>query len=308
MGLNKELWLTTIQENLFKSDEFLNTVGLDHSAYVDNRTVHIPQAGANPAVYRNLDVFPAQVGTRTDTDLEYNVDLFYSQPIRIGRDETQYISYDKRASVLSSHLRKMRNVMGNHTLYKWASNATVIRTTSSTTNNAALAPGATGTRKLPTLEDFFNCNSVLDMQDLNPADNRYAIVPSNMYWQLINDSNIKKNLEWGANPVAPTGKVPVVAGITLLKRSSVLVYDNSGTPVLKTVSQEGAPSSTANSDNLGILVVSESYVSKAVGQIEVLQNNGDPTYYGDILSIIVAHGASRMRSNGEGIVSLVQSA
>lgn len=308
MSLNKELWRQTIEEQLFKNDEFLNVVGLDHSSYVNNRTVHIPQAGSNPTISKNLSVFPVAVGSRTDADLTYNVDLFYSQPIRVGVDETQYLSYDKRSSVLSSHLKKMRNVMGNNTLYNWAGgvpSASIIRTTGSAVGSA-LAPSATGTRKVPTLADFYNANNILDAQDLNPSDTRYAIVPSSMYWQLINDSNISKYLEWGASPVAPSGKVPTIAGITLLKRSTVTVWDNTGTPVIKTVNDEGTPSSPATSDNLGILIISESYVSKALGAIEVFTEDKNPTYFGDIMSVSVAHGASKMRTGGEGLVALVQ--
>ena len=308
MALNKEIWLQTIEEQLFKNDEFLNVVGLDHSAYVNNITVHIPQAGSNPTVSKNLNVFPAPVSSRTDADLTYNIDLYYSQPIRVGVDETQYLSYDKRMSVLSSHLKKMRNVIGNNTLYQWGGgvpSASIIRT-SGTAVATALAPSATGTRKVATLSDFYNANNILDAQNLNPSDNRYAIIPSSMYWQLINDSNITKSLEWGSSPVAPSGKVPMIAGITLLKRSTVNVWDNTGTPVIKAVDGEGTPSSPATSDNLGILIVSESYVSKAVGNIDVYTDNKNPLYYGDIMSVVVAQGASKMRTNGEGIVALIQ--
>lgn len=308
MALDQQLWLTTIQEQLFKNDEFLNTVGLDHSGYVDNKTVHIPQAGSNPTVSKNLTVFPAPVGTRTDADLTYDMNLYYSQPIRVGVDETAFISYNKRASVLSSHLKKMRNVMGNNTLYQWGGgvpSGSIIRTTGTATAKA-LAPSATGTRKDPKLEDFFTANSILDMQDLNPGDNRYALIPANMYWALINDDNIKKNLEWGASPVSPTGKVPIVAGITLLKRSSIVVFDNTGTPVIKTVNDEGTPSSPAATDNLGILIISESYVSRALGAIKIFERNNDPEYFGDIMSVEVAQGGSKMRTNGEGLVALVQ--
>lgn len=311
MALDKELWLTTIQEQLFKSDEFLNIVGIDHGAYVDNITVHIPQAGSNPTVSKNLTSFPAPIGTRTDADLTYSMDMYYTQPIRVGKDETQFICYDKRASVLSSHIKKMRNVLGNNTLYKWATPvsavaASQVRTTG--TSSATLAPGATGTRKAATLKDFYDANAILDGQDLNPADNRYAIIPSQMYWGLINDSNISKHLEWGDSPVAPSGKVPMLAGITLLKRSSVVVFDNTATPLIKAIGDEGTVTTTAATDNMGILVVSESYVSKALGTIEVFDNQGVAQYYGDILSAVVTFGASKMRTNGEGIVAIIQAA
>jgi hypothetical protein len=308
MALDQQLWLSTIQKQLYLSDEFLNTVGLDHSGYVNNLTVHIPQAGSNPTVSKNLSSFPAAIGSRTDSDLTYNMNLYYSQPIRVGIDETQFISYDKRASVLDSHLNKMRNVIGNNTLYAWAPSgaATQLRTTGATAVATALAPSATGTRKPVTLQDFMNAASLLDMQNLNPADQRYCIIPSNMYYQMVMDTNISKYLEYGASPVAPTGVVPMLAGFKIIKRSSVVVFDNTGTPVIKTVGDDGVPSSPATTDNMAALFVSSSYVSRAFGAINVYTLDKDPSYYGDILSTTVCQGASKMRTGQEGIVALIQ--
>lgn len=307
MALPKELWLGTIQEQLFKNDEFLNTVGVDHSAYVNNLTVHVPQAGANPTISKNLNVFPAAIGSRTDVDLTYNMNLYYSEPIRVGFDETAFLSYDKRASVMSAHMKKLRNVIGNNTLYSWAAAgaANIVETTGSAVNTA-LAPSATGNRNAITLADFRSASAILDAQDLNPADERFAIIPSALYWQLMGDSNITKHLEWGGSAVAPSGMLPMVAGIKLIKRSSVVVYDNTATPVIKTVNDEGTPTSPASTDNLGCLVISSSYVSKALGAINVYANDGVAEFYGDVISATVAHGAAKLRTNAEGIVAIVQ--
>lgn len=306
-ALDKQLWISTIQAQLYKNDEFLNTVGQDHSGYVNNITVNVPQAGTNPTVSKNLNVFPAPVGSRTDSNLTYNIDLYYSQPIRIGIDETQYISYDKRASVLDAHLKKMRNVIGNNTLYKWAptASATAQVLTSGSAVGTALAPGATGTRNAATYSDFTKCASILDQQNLGP-DERYAIIPAAMYWQLTTDTNISKYLEYGASPVVPSGKIPMLAGFKLIMRSSVVVYDNTGTRVIKTIGDDGEPSSTATTDNLGALFISSSYVAKAFGSIDVFTQNNDPKYYGDIISTVVAQGATKLRTGGEGIVALIQ--
>ena len=273
---------------------------------MNNRTVHVPQAGANPTISKNLSQFPAEVTTRTDSDLTYNIDLFYSQPIRVGVDETQYISYNKMASVTQAHMKKLSNVVGNNMLYKWASGVPTssIITTTGATSGAALAPSATGTRKVPLSDDFFSAAAILDSQNLNPGDRRFAIIPSSMYWRLINDDKIKKFLEWGENPVTPTGKVAQIAGISLLKRSTVAVFDNS--QVLKSVDDEGTPSSAATSDNMGILIISESYVSRAFGAVDLFLQPQNPMFYGDIISAVVPAGGNVMRTNGEGIVALVQ--
>lgn len=307
MALDKQLWLGTIQEQLFKSDEFLNTVGVDHSGYTNNLTVHIPQAGANPTVSKNLSVFPASIGSRTDTDLTYNMNLYYSQPIRIGVDETQYISYEKRASVLSSHMKKMRNVIGNNTLYSWAisANAGAQVLTTGSAVSTALAPSATSTRLAVTYADFVKAKSILDQQNLNAGDDIYCIIPTAMYYQMLLDTNISKYLEFGY-ATAQEGKVPMLAGCKLIKRSSVVVYDNTATRIIKTVNDEGTPSSPATTDNMAALFISSSYVSKALGAIKVYTENDSPTLYGDVVSTTVCHGASKMRTNHEGVVALIQ--
>lgn len=310
MALDQQLWLSTIQKQLYKNDSFLNTVGVDHSGYVNNITVHIPQAGSNPTISKNLTQFPAQIGSRTDADLTYTVDLYYSQPIRVGFDETAFISYDKRASVLDAHLRTMRNAIGNNTLYKWGAAASAagsqVRTTG-TASSTALAPSATSTRLAIKYADFTTAASILDGQDVDPNDERYCIMPQALYWQMTNDTNISKYLEYGASPVVPSGKVPMIAGFKIIVRSSVVVYDNSTSPaVIKTVGDSGVPSSPAATDNLAALCISSSCVSKAFGAINVYTLEQDPSMYGDVLSTTVAMGASKMRTSGEGVVSIIQ--
>jgi hypothetical protein len=307
MALDKQIWLSQIQEQLLKDDSFLNIVGTDHSGYTNNLTVHVPQAGANPTISKNLSVFPASIGSRTDVDLTYNMNLYYSEPIRIGQDETQYISYAKRASVLGGHLGKMRNVIGNNTLYSWATSnlaGSQVLTTGSAVSTA-LAPSATSTRLAVTYADFVRAKSILDQQNLNPADEIYCIIPTAMYYQMLLDTNVSKYLEFG-QATAQSGIVPMLAGCKLIKRSSVVVYDNTATRVIKSVNDEGTPSSPATTDNLGALFISSSYVSKALGAIKVYTEENSPTLYGDVLSTTVCHGAAKLRTNCEGIVALIQ--
>lgn len=309
-ALDQQLWLSTIEAQLFKNDQVMNLVGRDHSGYVNNTTVHIPQAGSNPTISKDLNSFPAAIGSRTDADLTYNMNIYYSQPIRLGVDELQYISYDKRASVLDSHIRKMSNVITNQMLYKWAAAAAAAGSQVKTTGSAvptALAPSATSTRLAIQFADFLSAAAILAGQNLNPSDNIYCIMPAALYYQIMRDTNISKFLEYGGpSSVAVNANVPMLAGMKILVRSSTVVYDNTSTGILKTVNDEGTPSSPAATDNLACLCVSESYVSKAKGALNVYTRNNDPSYYGDILSVTQVFGASQMRTNGEGVVSIIQ--
>jgi hypothetical protein len=56
------------------------------------------------------------------------------------------------------------------------------------------------------------------------------------------------------------------------------------------------------------MVVHEKYVRKAKGAIKVYEELDSPTMYGDVFSAQVFHGASKSRTNGEGIVNIIQTA
>ena len=86
-GVLTEVWVKTIQEVLFaKNNEFLRA-SVNHDAFVVNKTVHVPQAGSLPGSVKNRTPFPAEVKDRNDTTLDYDLDSFSVDPVRIGRIE-----------------------------------------------------------------------------------------------------------------------------------------------------------------------------------------------------------------------------
>lgn len=306
MALQREIWISDIKENLFANNSFMNMIGLDHSAYVNYKTVHIPQAGSNPAVTKNRGVYPASISQRTDSELTYSLNEYTAEPILLTDIDALQISYNKRQSILKQHIDKLSDVVANNTLYNWAATSGdfQVRTTGSAVNTA-LAPSATGTRNAINLQDLRTAAKILDESNVNMNDKRYLVLPASMYYQLIGDSNVSKYLEFGA-ATAGTGKVAQIMGFDLIVRSSVVVYDNTGTPVIKSVNDEGIPSSPAATDNLGALAISSSYVTKALGDIKVFADEDKPEYYGSIFSSLVMHGATKMRTDGVGVVSIVQ--
>lgn len=99
MALNKQVWLNTIVENFFPDNSFA-TKSIDDSLFVNNKTVHIPNAGAPSGVEINRTTKPASVKQRTDQDLEYSMDELTTNPIYILNIDTVELSYDKRTSIL----------------------------------------------------------------------------------------------------------------------------------------------------------------------------------------------------------------
>jgi len=311
MALQKEIWISDIESNLYANNAFLNVIGKDDSAYVSYKTVHLPQAGSKPTVVIDRASLPAAITQRTDADLTYNLKEFTTNPILIQDTEAVQVSYNKRQDVLSDHIKQLSSSVANNALYSWAASGSgrIVRTSGSAVSGA-LAPSATSTRKAITLQDLQDARTILASDDINQDEEFYLIMPASMYWsQFVGIDKISKFLEFGANtPVLPTGVVNRILGMNIVIRSSVVVYDNTGTPVIKSTGSDGLPSSPTTTDNMGCILTSKYAVRKATGSVSVFDNMGDPTFYGDVFSALVLHGAAKARTNQEGIVSIVQAA
>lgn len=307
MALDREQWLADIQENLFKDNAIINRA-VNHDGFVNYKTVHVPQAGAVPTVTKNLTSFPATISQRTDSELTYSMDTYYVEPIHIERgQETAFLSYDKRMSVLMNNINWLEEVITNNAIYKWApSGATrIVRTTGGATG--PLAPSATGTRKAITLANILSAKAILDAENV-PQSGRILLLPSDMYnVDLLAIADIYQQQSYGQSAL-PSGVVARIHGFDIMIRSTVLVYDNTATPVIKAVGDTGVPSSPAASDNLAVLAYHPMFVAKAKGNADVFVDDNKPEFYGSIVSALQLFGASKMRTSQVGVVAIVQAA
>lgn len=308
MALQKEQWLQDIQDNLFKDNAIINRA-VSHDGFVNYKTVHVPQAGANPTISKNISSFPATISQRTDTELTYSMDTYYVEPIHIEKgQETAFLSYDKRMSVLGNNISTLEEVLTNNALYKWApAGATRLVRTSGSASSGALAPSATGTRLALTLADILKAKAILDKENV-PATGRILLLPSDIYnTQLLAIQDVYQQQSFGQSAL-PSGVVARIHGFDIMTRSSVLVYDNTATPVIKAVGDSGVPSSPAATDNLACLAYHPSFVAKAMGSAQVFIEEDKADYYGSIVSAFQLFGASKLRTSGIGVVGIVQSA
>lgn len=308
MALQQEIWIKEIKENLFPDDSFMKKA-TDHSMWVNYRTVHVPQAGAVPGVVQNRGVVPATVGGRVDTELTYNLNSYTTDPVLVQNFEQLQLSYDKRASVLKNIMSQLQFVVATQTLYAWAPSgaARIVRTSGSTSTGNLPHSTATGSRKMLTLADVTRAKKRLD-DDNVPSSGRILLLNSAMYNNdLLNITGVIYADSFGS-PNMPTGVVARLMGFDIMMRSDVVVYDNTGTPVIKAINGDGSITSPASNDNGAALAFHPDYVCHALGGITPFYKEQDPTYYGDIFSAEVAHGSSKLRSDQKGIVAIVQEA
>lgn len=295
MALQTEVWIRDIQEQLFANNEFLN-YAVNHSEYVNNKTVHVPIAGSPPSVEVDRSSLPAAISQRTDTELTYNLAEFTTNPMLITNLEEIQTSYNKRQSVLGHHISAMADLIAQNTLVDWAAPAANVVVTTGAASSV-LAPSATGTRKAITLADLRSAAAKLDKQNV-PKNDRYAIMDSELYYQLLSDSTVLSSETMGSANL-PSGVVRQLFGFNILTRSNTPIYDNTNN--VKAVGAAGAIT-----DNLSVICYQAGFVAKAMGATKVFADEDKPEYYGSVFSALQMHKGSKLRTNGTGTVAIVQ--
>lgn len=301
MALQTEVWVADIQENLFYQNEFLN-LAVDHSAYISNKTVHVPQAGGNPTVVKNRTDLEATLSQRTDTELTYDLDNYTTDPVVVKDVEDLQVSYAKRQSVMGQHIATLGDVIASETLQKWAvtgSTTHVLRTTGADT---AMLPNstATGTRKLLTHLDIARAAAIMDI-DKVPRQGRFAVIPTAMLTGLFSDTELLKLRALVSEDMVKMGVIAELHGFKIISRGAVVRYTNAGANNIRT--QVAADAAT---DCAGAIFFSRFMVCQALGDIFVYINEKVAKSYGDVMSAEVNHAANFLRPNNVGRVSIAQ--
>lgn len=118
MPLQKEIWIDSILNGLFAENSFLN-YSVDHSEFVSNHVVHVPNAGKESKVEMDRASRPATVSKRDDSELTYQLHEFTTDPVLIENAEEVELSYNKRESVISVDRAHLQEKVGEYILSQW---------------------------------------------------------------------------------------------------------------------------------------------------------------------------------------------
>lgn len=299
MALEKEIWREDIVGGLYKGNEFLLRSKDESGSVLSGKVVHLPQAGVASGIVKNRTTLPATVNKRSDTEVTYVLDEYTSNPILIPNIDTVQLSYDKRASVLEEDMATIRQVTADWMLRIWAGQtaAQIIRTTGAAVT--AKAAGATGTRKAFTKDDLRAARLKLNNQNI-PKEGRVALIPSDMMDTLLADSDLLKR-DYGNELDLKNGVIVRLFGFDLMERSTVNIYDATATPVVK-----DPDAASAVTDNASVLCWQPMAVERALGTVDMFERLGDPTYFGDIYSLLLMMGGRQRRGDLKGVVSIVE--
>ena len=297
MAIQREIWMSSIIEGLFADNSFLSKAFSADMFVNAGRTVHIPNAGAPSGVVKNRATKPASVETRTDTVLSFNLDEFTTNPIYIPHADTVELSYNKRESVLRQDKSVLQETVGNAFLFNWSpTSANSIKTTGSVTT--AHTQGATGNRLKFTKADVLAAMTKFN-EDNIPQTERYLLLDAVMYSELLSDLTANESQAFHAGVDTANGVVGRLLTFNVMVRSKVLRYTGSGT------AKEWTTAGAAT-DNAAALAWHVNSVCRALGEVNAFENEGDPTWYGDIYSFLVRAGGRPMRADAKGLLAIIQ--
>jgi hypothetical protein len=299
MAIQKEIWMNSIVEGLFADNSFLSKAFSADMFVNAGRTVHIPNAGAPSNVVKNRTQKPADVKTRTDSPLSFDLDEYTTDPIYIPHADTVELSYNKRESVLRNDKAKLQDVVGNGFLYYWSPDK---NNSISTTGKAveSHAPSATGNRKAFSKADVMAAYTRFNSDDV-PQTERYLLLDAVMYSQLLEDLTANESQAFHAGVNTAQGIVGKLLTFNVMIRSKALRYTAAG------AAKEWTAAGAAT-DNAGGLAWHVNSVCRALGEVVAYENLGDSTWYGDIYSFLVRAGGRPMRQDVKGLLAITQAA
>lgn len=290
-----------VDEALFPDDAFYANA-VDDSAFVQGDKVVYPVSGDAPEVVENPAVFPLIANGRLDTTNEYYLNLFATLPSRIATDEKTLLNYDKLASMTKQHQNVLNRKIAERFLKIWfpVGDSTKIKRTTGSAGVSNGPVGSTGNRKLTKANDLIDMATLMNGMDI-PLENRFCLLDSQMYGELMLDDDFKSYTKTGNVGVAEKGVVAMYAGFKIYVRSRAGIY-NTG---LSATKEFGA--AIASTDNRASLFWHKDYVTKAKGGVETFMDEKNPSYLGDIINFSVRSGG-RVRADLLGVAALVQAA
>ncbi len=320
VGITPDIWTNYIVENIFKNNEFL-LQSIDESQYVlCGGVVHIPQAGAASGVKRNRTLLPATITRRSDTDVTYALDEFTTDPRFIPEADKVELSYDKMQSCMTEDMSYLSQVIADTMLWNWRPQWYI---KASKFKSADYLIHGTGLRTGVCVDDFAKAKEVFDKWGI-PKDGRRVILNTEMYNQICEDVRTSTLINLSAVYDHVNGRLKKLEGFEIEERSTVLLASNSTLSAVSGKSYykftgrdlnyspedyESIVLGDKSADNTACaigLFWHPNFVRRAIGTTKMFNNDGDPTYYGDIYSFLQRAGGRLSRGDGRGALGIIQ--
>lgn len=285
MAIQKEIWTDEIVKGLWADNSFLSRARNFDGFVNQGKTVHVPNAGASSKSQKNRTELPATVSKREDKDLNFVLDEFTTDPVLIPYADTVELSYDKRTSVISEDRASLHDRVANAILYSWSKDL----------KNALRFKSGKFTK-----DNVHEVMAKFNKEDV-PQEGRTLLIDADQHMQLINSLTAKESEAFYSQVDTARGVIGRLFSFDIMLRSKALLFDES----LKAKEFIGEAEET---DLTGALAWHKDSVCRAMGEVVMFGQEGDPTMYGDVYSFLLRAGGRSIRADQKGVVALISEA
>jgi hypothetical protein len=267
-GLNKEIWINQVLEGFYPSTSWL-TRSSDMSEHVENNTINLAEAGADPNVRVNNSSWPIPFAQRSDTPLALPLDTLDTENTLVRNVEEMETSYNKMESVVRGHRNALRDAQGVRASFHWAP------AQDGTYTPIIPSTGATvGGFKKTKLNDIIDLGQKFNALDA-PAEGRILLLSTEALAHLQTEdvALFKALLSLAGNVSGPFN----LFGFTTYVYSKTPKYDSNGD-----IKPIGAAPAVGDVKCLAQAWV-ETEVMRAVGTTDLFERLNDPGERGDIV-------------------------
>ena len=296
-GIDVAMWVNYVTEKLYANNSFIQAAYSDDEFVKEGKYVILPQAGSDPKVTKNREVFPAPISRRADSTLNYMLNAYRTDPTHITAAETYEASYNKMDSVLGGHINALTNEVAIDLIVMWGTElpqANIVLTTGA--NTSLLSNVQTGARKVFRYQDLKLAQRKMNEDDV-PENDRFCVITANHLDELVNSFSDNQYALFSQGYNAATGSIGALFGFTFYQRSSVATMTVAGGDVI--VKPYGAAKEAADRD--ATVCFQKDAVTKALGTVDVFEDLRVASMYGDIYSAELYMGGRRRRADNKGV-------
>ena len=277
-GLATQVWITDVLQQFYPDNHFLSAVR-DLSSLVDNNTINLAEAGADPDVLVNNTVYPVGMVDVGDNALTVPLKTYDTTNSVVRNAVAVELAYDQRALYVSKHQKALLKKMGIDAAW-------------------AYAPTANDDTKFNKVMNLGSSDSIIDaLIDMQAAygnydadsEDRVVVFSPNHLAKIAKENKVLYKAI-----MAEPGSV--FYGFKVFTYSKLPIYLNAGTKAANGAAFNASTHKQATITFLG------SEVCKAMGTMEFFSRLKDPQARGDIFGYQARFTASSFRNKYMGAI------
>jgi hypothetical protein len=315
----KSKFLREFQRNLFPDNSFWMR-GRSDSGADEFTTIQIPQAAAQvTSTFGTIQSGQANLATanslaplvRLNNTGSYTIETFGTNPVALQLSDLDSISYDKRQELFLEHQQVISTNVANFTAIAWAQDtantAFIVQTTGTAVRANIVTGGLVDDVKTIAKDDIINVKRLFHRMNISNIPGQiYALITPEQWDDLLKIDGFVDYDKSGNESKLVEGTIGRLLGIDfLIPRHNPALNAN---VLYNATNQKIAFGAAATNGRSAAIFFHSGLVRYAQGSGMLYERRNDPIFKADIMSADVRFGATKSRTDGVGVVSLVEAA